>query len=90
MQLRYVKGSRPVLQDRFPVTWARLRAMVGPEATVYRVEDADTYEWRQATGEERVRIRAWLRRFIRQRGCSPVGTHPVHQIGVVFFLQLSN
>jgi hypothetical protein len=54
------------------------------------VEDADTAEWREPTEDERARIRAWLRRFIQQRGCSPVGTHPVHRVGVVFFRPVAN
>jgi hypothetical protein len=90
MRLRYVNGGAPVLQDRFPVTPQCLRAMVGPEPVAYRVEDAYTYECREATGEERARIRAWLLRFVQHRGCSPVGTHPVHRVGVVFFVPVSN
>ena len=90
MQLRYVNGGAPVLQDRFPVTPQRLQAMVGPNSVVYRVKDAHTYEWREPTRDERARIRAWLRRFIQQRGCSPAGTHPVHRVGVVFFVPVSN
>jgi hypothetical protein len=90
MQLRYVNGGATVLDDRHPVTPQRLQAMVGPTPVVYRVEDARTSEWREATGDERARIRAWLRRFIQQRGCSPVGTHPVHRVGVVFFVPVSN
>jgi len=31
---------------------------------VYHIEDAHTYKWREATKDERARIRAWLRRFI--------------------------
>jgi hypothetical protein len=90
VRLRYTNGGAQVLENRLPVTVSRLRAMVGPVPVAYRVEDAHTYEWREATGEERARIRAWLRRFIRQRGCSPVGTHPVHHVGVVFFVAVSN
>jgi hypothetical protein len=85
MQLRYVNCGALVLDDRFPVTPQRLQAMVGPTPVVYRVEDAHTYEWREPTKGERARVRAWLRRFTQQRGCSPVGTHPVHRVGVVLF-----
>lgn len=74
MQLRYVNGSAPVLDDRYPVTPQRLQAMVGPTPVVYRVEDVHSDEWRLATAAERVRIRAWLRRFTQQRGCSPCTT----------------
>jgi hypothetical protein len=90
MRLRYVNSGAPVLQDLFPVTPQCLRAMVGPEPVAYRVEDAYTYEWREPTSDERVRIRAWLWRFVQQRGCSPVGTHPVHRVGVAFFVPVSN
>jgi hypothetical protein len=90
MRLRYINSGAPVLEGRFLITPQRLGAMVGPEPVAYRVEDGHTYEWREATGEERARIRAWLRRFIQQWGCSPVGTHPVHRVGVVFFLPVSN
>jgi hypothetical protein len=67
MQLRYINGGGAVLDDRHPVTPQRLQAMVGPTPVVYRVEDADSDEWRRATADERARIRAWLRRFIEQR-----------------------
>lgn len=90
MRLRYTNGGVLVLQESFPVTPQRLGAMVGPEPVAYRVEDAHTYEWREATGEERARIRAWLRRFIQQRGCTPTGTHPVARVGVAFFVPVSN
>jgi hypothetical protein len=90
MQLRYVKGGAPILDDRLPVTVQRLRAMVGPQPVVYRVEDARNNEWREPTSQERTRVCAWLRRFIQQRGCSPAGTHPVHRVGVVFFRPVSN
>jgi hypothetical protein len=65
-------GGAPVLGDPFPVTTRCLQAMVGPTPVVYRVEDDRTYEWREPTKDERARVRAWLRRFIQQRGCSPV------------------
>jgi hypothetical protein len=57
---------------------------------VYRVEDARIYQWREPTNDERARIRAWLRRLIQQRGCSPAGTHPVHRVGVVLFQRVWN
>jgi hypothetical protein len=90
MRLRYVNGGAPVLGNRFPLTPQRLQAMVGPTPVVYRVEDGHTYKWREPTKGERARIRAWLGRFIRQRGCSPAGHHPVHRIGVVLFWPVWN
>lgn len=80
MQLRSTNGGAPVLDDRFPLTPQRLQAMVGPTPVVYYVEDAHTYEWREPSKGERARVRAWLRCFVQQRGCTPVGTHPVHRL----------
>jgi hypothetical protein len=85
MQLRYFNGGPPVLDDRLPLTVSRLQAMIGPNPVLYRVEDAHTGRLREATSQERVRIRAWLRRFIRHRGCTPIATHPVHRVGFVSF-----
>jgi hypothetical protein len=91
MRLRYKNGGAPVLDDRpWVVTPQRLQVMVGPTPVVYRVEDTHTYKWREAAKGERARIRAWLGRFGQQRGCSPVGTHPVHRVGVVFFWPVWN
>jgi hypothetical protein len=90
MQLRYKRGGAPLLDDQLPVTPQRLQAMVGPTPVVYRVEEARTSEWRKATRDERARVRAWLRRFIQQRGCSPPGHHPVHRVGVVLFRPVCN
>jgi hypothetical protein len=90
MQLRYTNGGVPVLDDRLPLTVQRLQAMVVPTPVIYRVEDAHTYEWREPTKDERARVRAWLRRFIQQRGCSPAGHHPVHRVGVVLFWPVWN
>jgi hypothetical protein len=96
MRLRYVNSGAPVLGNRFPLTPQRLQAMVtyagiaAGTPVVYRVEDAHTYQWRKPSKGERARVRAWLRRFTQQRGCSPVGTHPVHRVGVVFFWPVWN
>ncbi|MEO6056370.1 MAG: hypothetical protein ABIQ49_05980 [Gemmatimonadales bacterium] len=70
MRLRYKNGGAPVLDDRLPLTVQRLEAMVGPTPVIYRVEDAHTCEWREATKGERARVRAWLGRFGQQRGDS--------------------
>jgi hypothetical protein len=95
MSYRWKKGGGLVL-DRFPPTVQQLHAMVtyagiaAGTPVVYHIEDAHTYKWREATKDERARIRAWLRRFIQQRGCSPAGHHPVHRVGVVLFWPVSN
>ncbi len=90
MRLHYINGGAPVLEDRLSVTVSRLRAMVGPEPVAYHVEDAQTYQWREPISEERARIRAWLLRFAQHEGCSPVGPHPVHRVGVVIFVPVTN
>jgi hypothetical protein len=96
MRLRYVNGGAPVLGNRFPLTAQRLQSMVtyagiaAGTPVVYSVEDAHTYRWREPSKGERARIRAWLRRFIQQRGCSPAGHHPVHRVGVVLFWPVWN
>jgi hypothetical protein len=96
MRLRYKNAGAPVLDDRLPLTVQRLQAMVtyagiaAGTPVIYRVEDADTCEWRKATKGERARVRAWLGRFIRHRGCSPAGHHPVHRVGAVLFWPVSN
>jgi hypothetical protein len=90
MQFWYTKGGTAVLQDRFPVTSERFCAMIGPTPVSYRVQDRHTNEWREPWSDERAHIRAWLWRFGQKRGCSPIGTHPVARVGVVFFLPISN
>jgi hypothetical protein len=89
MQLRYKNGGAPVLNDRFPTTPQRLQTMIGPTPVVFRVEDA-AGRWREPTKRERTRIRAWLRRFIQQRGCAPVAVHPVGRVGPVLFRPVYN
>jgi hypothetical protein len=49
-----------------------------------------TRQPREPTGEERARRRAWLWRFVRQRGCSSVVTDPVHPVVFVSFRPVWN
>lgn len=58
---RWRNGGGLVL-GRFPPTVQQLRAMIGPTPVVYRVEDDRTSEWREPTGAERLKVRAWLDR----------------------------
>jgi hypothetical protein len=88
MQPRCVNGGvHRYSMTVFPVTVQRLQAMVGPTPVV---EDADTRQLPEPTSVERARLRAWLWRFVRQRGCSPVATDPVHRVVFVSFQPVCN
>jgi hypothetical protein len=62
----------------------------GGMATVYLAQDVRHDRPRELMQPRCARLRAWLWRFVRQRGCSPVVTDPVHPVVFVSFRPVWN